>query len=450
MGYSVFYGDPAVTIEAGFGRVARLPCILDSRPGYHRLGSRYLIDRGIGAWNPASHTAMRRQPPSRQSMRNYAYWLANFLEWAELRNRPIVDCNYFEDIHDGYQREMLSGAWSRDGVGLSARTVNLRVELACDFLAWMATAGHRRPFDIPREILKTRRQSGPGAIGQRSSASVVRKGRVRQDKRRLRMPTDEQVAEWLDSVYDRFGQARGLMCETVLLTAARREEVASWRVDTLPQSPEFWQLSQFEAPSSEQRVLVKIRYGTKGPDYGFDHGDKVGPERSIWIPSYLAGRIHEYRSGPRAEAVKKWVRGAQTLAERTMRRSESVHLFHDEKTGSRLTAKDLYNAWVGGKLPFKGWSPHLGRDWWACSVLWCELRKRERWYALGLDGTMTPNESSALDIILLQVQPQLGHANSETSMVYLQWLVDALGVTVTIPRGTAQEAIKSKSRIGEI
>ena len=34
MGYSVYRSDPAKTTAAGFGKVAHLPCIFDSRPGY--------------------------------------------------------------------------------------------------------------------------------------------------------------------------------------------------------------------------------------------------------------------------------------------------------------------------------------------------------------------------------------------------------------------------------
>lgn len=47
-GFTVVYTDEAALVAAGYGAVSDLPCIFDSRPGYHRLGSRFLIDRGLG------------------------------------------------------------------------------------------------------------------------------------------------------------------------------------------------------------------------------------------------------------------------------------------------------------------------------------------------------------------------------------------------------------------
>jgi integrase len=210
----------------------------------------------------------------------------------------------------------------------------------------------------------------------------------------------------------------------------RREEVACCRTDTLPDQRELWHVSNPEAPSEEQRVLITIRYGTKGSTYGFDHGDKIGPERSIWIPLDLAVRLDEYRKMHRNPALKRWVKAAPSLAEQKQRTADAVHLFLDEMTGERFTGKDLYNAWTGVELPFKGWSPHRGRDWWACSVLWKEMKKHEHLLNLGVDTAAALLESTAMSIIRLQIQPQLGHAHDSTTMIYLQWVSDMLGVNL--------------------
>jgi hypothetical protein len=45
--YRVVYPSQALLTERGFGRVARLPFIMDSRPGYHRLANQFLIDLGL-------------------------------------------------------------------------------------------------------------------------------------------------------------------------------------------------------------------------------------------------------------------------------------------------------------------------------------------------------------------------------------------------------------------
>lgn len=432
MGFTVFYSDSEKTATAGFGKVAGLPCIFDSRPGYHRLASRYLIDRGLGKWDPVSHGRTERQAPSDQTMRNYAHWLANFLEWADIRGVELETCQYADHVHGRYQSEMLSGIWSRDGEPLSAQTINLRVQQACDFLSWLADKGLRNPFDIPVEVVNIRTGGAQSSVSHKTMQVVARKGKVRKNKRRLRMPTDQQLALWLDRIYKERGQTRGLMCETVLVTAMRREEVACLRVDTLPENPGDWHISSIDAPRSEQRVLVDIKFGAKGPNYGADHGDKVGPERSIWMPLEFAERLHTYRNTLRPRALKRYVDAAKGIREKRERIAQSVHLFLDDESGERLTAKALYRCWTSVELPMSGWSPHLGRDWWACSVLWRELKRHEHLRAMGPNISAALLESTALSIIRLQIQPQLGHAHDSTTMIYLQWVADMLGVNIAI------------------
>ena len=82
-GYKVVYPDSGRLISAGFSEVARLPFLFDGRPSYARLPNRFLIDIGMGYWEPSKRGQIRNPiPPSRKSMRSYAYALANALEWA--------------------------------------------------------------------------------------------------------------------------------------------------------------------------------------------------------------------------------------------------------------------------------------------------------------------------------------------------------------------------------
>ncbi|RQZ76985.1 site-specific integrase [Burkholderia cepacia] len=432
MNYTVYFSDSGITTKAGFGKVAHLPCIFDSRPGYHRLGSRYLIDRGLGVWTPKNRgMAVEAVAPSDQTILNYAHWLANFLEWAELRGIDLFTCTYAEHVQGRYQTEMLDGIWSRDAVGLKPSTINLRVQQACDFLTWMSDKGLRSPFHIATETVRVKSRSATSSVGHRSKEIEVRKGKVRQNKRRLRMPTDAQLDAWLGRVYGKAGDTKGLMCETILLTAMRREEVACWRVDTLPPEKKDWHINNPAAPRNQQQVQISIKFGTKGPGYGYDHGDKIGPVRSIWIPLELAERLDEYRRKHRNSALRKWVKSVPA-SEQRRRINEVVHLFLDEQTGARITSKHLYQAWTSAELPFEGWSPHLGRDWWACSVLWRELKKHEHLLSLGVETATALLESTAMSIIRLQIQPQLGHAHDSTTMIYLQWVTDMLSVGLSV------------------
>lgn len=441
MSFTVYYSNPALTAQAGFGKVAHLPCIFDGRPGYHRQASAYLIDRGLGYWNPLTRgTDASSVPPTYNTILNYAHWLANFLDWANIRGVNLATCSYGEHVHGRYQKGMAEGSWSRDGKGLGARTINVRVQQACDYLTWLSDKGLRPPFAIPMHTQTIRLGSAMSAIGHQSAEIQVREGKVRQNKKNLRMPTDSELTEWLEKVYARAGYSKGLMCEVILLTALRREEAACLRMDTLPEDPVDWHRSNSDAPLEEQRVRVSIKFGAKGPCYGYDHGDKIGPERSIWMPLTLAERIHEYRKRKRNAALKLWVNGGGSLEGKKARISDTVHLFLDEKTGKRLNAKSLYNAWTSVELPYKGWSPHLGRDWWACSVLWNEMKKHVLLAKLDMSTATALLESTAMSIIRLQIQPQLGHADDSTTMMYLEWIVSMLSVNVALELERADDS----------
>jgi integrase len=373
-----------------------------------------------------------RPPPGDLSLLNYAHWLANFLEWADVRKVDVFTCEYGVHVQGRYQNEMLLGSWSRDGEPLSAQTINLRVQQACDYLSWLGDKGKRASFDVPIELRTVRTGGATSTKAHERKQVAVRKGKVRKNKKKLRMPTDEQLRAWLERVYAHAGKTQGLRCETVLLSAMRREEVGCLRVDTLPEDPKTWHLSNPDAPYQEQRVLIDIKFGTKGQGYGKDHGDKIGPERSIWIPLELAEKLHRYRLNERAKALRIYVGKAKTLAEKRKRIADSVHLFLDETTGERLKARTLYDAWRSVELPFVGWCPHLGRDWWACSVLLRELKRHEHISALGPGISAALLESTAMSIIRLQIQPQLGHAQDSTTMIYLEWVADMLGVNLSI------------------
>ncbi|MYN46773.1 site-specific integrase [Pseudoduganella sp. FT93W] len=435
MSFTVYYSDPEVTSKAGFAKVANLPCIFDSRPGYHRLASAYLIDRGLGYWNPSTRGQAPALAPSDQTIKNYAQWLANFLEWAEVRNIDLKTCTYVDHVHGRYQKEMEKGTWSRDGRALKDGTVNPRVQQACDYLMWMSDKGHRPSFHIPTHTATIYAGTATSSIGHRAITVEVRDGKARKNKRALRLPSDAEVKEWLEKVYHLAGYAKGLMCELVLLSALRRSEAAGFRVDTLPEERAAWHLNDPSAPRANQRVRLEIKFGTKGPDYGYDHGDKIGPKRQIWIPLELAERIHAYRQKTRNVALKKWVKSAPTLTEQRRRIDDAVHLFLDEDTGERITGKALYNAWTAVELPYAGWSPHLGRDYWACSILWKEVTRHEeikKLFETGSEIAQALLESTAMSIIRLQIQPQLGHANASTSMIYLEWICNMFGVNLSI------------------
>lgn len=366
-------------------------------------------------------------------MHNYAQWLANFLEWTQRRGIDLATCSYSAHIQGRYQSEMLAGTWSRSGRANKPNTVNLRVQQACDFLNWMVAKGHRGPFAVPYRTVQLQIGTATSSLGHLSKTMHAREGKVSIEERYLRMPSDESVKEWLAQVYETAGETSGLMCECILLSAMRREEIVCLRNNTLQENPIDWHIANPLAPHNDQQVRLQIKYGAKGRSFGVDNGDKVGPARTILIPLELAKKLHAYRNNIRNRAVKRRLQGVTSKEARLARVASAVHLFLREDNGERFTGKRLYDDWVGVELPSPGWSPHQGRHWWACSVLWRELHRHEHAFKLsGGEMVAALLESSALSVIRLQIQPQLGHTSASTTMIYLRWVMDMMGTPLSL------------------
>lgn len=435
-GFRVVYPTPGILSKKGFGRVAHLPFIMDARPGYHRIGNQFLIDRGLGLWDPKQRGAEQCiLPPSNRSMKNYADRLVNFLEWCAIRSKDLLQVDYKIDLIQQYQSEMINGIWSRDGVGLSAKTVNVRIELAIDFLTWAADKGLRKEFLVPRVIKAYAVVMHSNSAGTQIRSVEARKGKVREDKRRIGFPKERQIFDWLQRLYQR-SFTEGLLAETILETAVRRAEAAALRVDTLPIDPNDWRIANPEMPTKYQAVLVELIFNTKGKEYGHDHGDKIGPKGTIRVPMPLALKIHEYREKIRPKALRIAVRKGRTRMEQQRILNDTVHLFLNPISGKRFTGENIYEFWRSVERP-KGWSPHLARDFWACSILWKRIQEHKLLLESALerkvdDSLMQTLQLQALSIIQLEIQPQLRHVSQETTMIYLQWLSDFLGVNLNL------------------
>lgn len=419
MSINIFWPDEEDLHRRGFERVAHVPCFFDEQWRYQRAASTYLIERALLDWTPGGKKHLgTRKMPTKQSLQTYSEALSNFLEWAEMRGVDWRAATYADHLLGGYQKEMTQGSWSSSGSPLAPSTINARLQEACNFLTWAATRGLREEFLVQTTTVHVAIGGPTDSHGHRTREVESRIGKVRLDPKTLRLPTDEEVRKWLSAVRIRRGETKALMAELIVKTAIRREEAAAWRVDTLPESPGDWEVFG-------NQVSVSIRFGTKGQDFGEDHGDKIGPKRTIMVPLSLAQKLHEYRRGKRIAARAKWARSATTKAEQRSRAAQrSPHLFLSDSTGERITAKSLYEAWTcAGNLPFEGWSPHLGRHYWACKTLLSEAKKRAEHIASRVDRLpvdwITANSRS--DIQLL-IKPQLGHVSLETTEMYLTWV----------------------------
>ena len=432
-GWRVVYPIAEILEEQGYGKVADVPFIMNSTLNYDQLGSRFLIDRALAQWpKPA------RQITS-QSLKTIADALCNYLGWCDVRSIDPVTAEYLPILINRYQREMTEGVWSASGEGLSPITVNQRVDVALEFQQWAADKGLRSEVDIPtKTIMRECRGKAKGGRKETGSAEV-RRGKMRIPKRHLGMPSEDAVSTWLKRVYSKpvLGGTEGLMCETVLETAIRKSEVAGLRKNFLPDNPADWPVVDRAVPHELQTVFVTIRYGTKGPQYGTDHDDKIGPEQIIKMPMKLALRLHQYRNSQRANAVTVASKKGKTASEQRRIRDSTVHLFINPKTGKRYTPNRVYDAWRSVTLPQQGWTVHRGRDFWACTTLWRAMVSYKKLFdeALGrnLDEmTLSLFKNNAMSVIELQIQSQLRHVSRETSLIYLQWVADRMGVALDL------------------
>mgnify|MGYP000876440700 FL=1 len=447
--YRVVYPNQAFLKERGFGRVAHLPFIMDSRPGYERLANQFLIDLGLGEWSAGTRGLERAStmPPTKATMHNYAHWLANYLEYCYVRGKAPLKADYKIDLIQSYQGEMSAGSWSRDNVGLAAKTVNSRVEVACMFLQWAVDKGLREPFHIPkvRKIFTVDRRNSNGA--QTTKSVEGRRGKVRESKRRLGFPDESEIVAWLGRVRKK-SAVEGLIVELILETAVRRAEAAAWRVDTLPLDPSKWDVVNKDRPQEHQAICVKLRYETKGRGHGEDHGDKIGPEGDILLPMPMALKLHEYRQKDRPKTLTTLLRRARYAHEAEELRKDAVHLFLNPVNGERYTGQKIYDFWTrkSAQCPH-GWSPHLARDFWACSTLWKYLEEQKVLVESAINNKADPSvlKILALDVegfIQLSIQRQLRHVSQETTMIYLQWVSDRLGVNMNFHENYFQELIE--------
>lgn len=444
-GFKVVKPNPQELTAAGFGRVAHVPAIFDGEPGYARLPNRFLIDRALGVWDPKSRGATPNpRPPSRTSMKDYADWLANALEWAEVRGVDLISADYTRVLIGRYQEEMLRGIWSSSGEPLSAETVNARVQTALDFQKWCADKGLREPFIVPTVTRTYVSGSHTNSKSHEIKTVASRKGKVKVNKRDLAFPTEDEIKAWRQRIHDQavVGKTQALMVDHLLNTAIRREELACWRLDSLPEEESHWNCINPNQPQEKQQIAVKIRFGTKGTEFYVDEfGDKAGPEGTVLVPRWLARRINAYRSKDRLEALKQATRGVRDPAKARRIFEQSVHLYINPKTGQRYTGIQIYEFWTNVERP-EHWSPHLGRDWWACQYLWQKMQENMA-LIKQLRQLASPDvdhpliralRDTAMTIIQLEIRPQLRHVNSTTTERYVQWLFNQLRVPLDLTR----------------
>lgn len=450
-GYKVVKG-PKELAACGWSAYVGHPFIMDGRPGYAETPNAYLIDRGLGLWDPIGRGTRNDRRPARRSLINYADWLANALEWADTRGVDLLTADYATVLIAGYQAEMLAGIWSSTKKSLSANTVNLRVQAVVDYQLWAHDKGIREAFELPTTTRTVRSGSATNSRGHEARKVESRRGKVKVPSRDLVLPPDEWVAAWIRRVKARpeLGATEELIADLILHTAIRVGEAACWRMDTLPEDPALWVITNPTQPVEDQLVQVELKYGTKGPDLAVDeYGDKIGKPEFIKMPLRLAKKIHSYRTNTRPKAIQIALRGAGNVAQSRKLLAQKVHLFINPLSGERYTVAQIQYFWKlakGENCPYD-WSPHMGRHYWACKKLDRSMDTHAQLIeslvkSPGISmqsGLRAALKDTAMTVLVMEIQPQLRHADSKTTNTYLRWLFSSKGIAMNFTEGWLEE-----------
>lgn len=425
--FYVFRPDGVLLKQKGFGSVAHVPVIFDGNWRYHAEASRYLRERATPTMADVECGAMRTsRRPTNASLNTFAAQITNFLEWCAARGKDWKKIDYDRDIVAGYEHEMATGSFTADGSPLENSTINQRVDAVCSLLIWASKKGLREPFALPT-LTRSYVQRDSTSTHARVIESTVRANKRRLKPKNLRVPTDEEIRKWFNSVRIRYGRTKALMVELVLQTGIRRQEAVEWGIETLPADRSKWRVS----PIAATKVIVTIEHGTKGPKTLTNNGE-VGPPRNIVVPMSLADRLWHYMEFERPKLLKMYIKSGKTKSEQEeRRRNPPRQLFLSDFTGVPVSAQKFYEAWSSAPtLPFSGWSPHLGRHYWACKTLLLELERMRKQANEVLKSSLpvTWITGSATDILQLTIQPQLGHMDKKTTEMYLTWVRDVYDI----------------------
>lgn len=423
--FTIVYPTPKGETATAYPAAVGIPIIFDRRPGGHLLALRFLLDVAYAKWRfpTGFREAVGAKKLTRKSLKDVAERLCNFLDWADRRSVDLHRCTYDKSV-GRYQLEMVGGAWSRSGDGLAEATVNVRVDVAVQYMRWMADVGERDRFDV--QLKEVTQSYGRHDSSVRTSKTViVREGRLTMKPRLLTLPERSGVLKWLREAKKSGGTAFELMAKSILRAGMRREEVVCLRVNSLPLNVDDWSVVNPLQPPHLQEIAIKIEWGCKGQTLEICPltDDERKPGRTIRVPRTLALEWHEYRKKERVQAVGKRLSGLKGKQREDVAAS-LVHLFLRDDNGNRWTGKDVWDAWASVPREFTGkWHPHVGRHWWACMTLWDEIQRLE---------ADSRSKENLLSIITTRIRPQLGHGSDQTTMLYLSWALNQLGAPLVL------------------
>lgn len=347
MSFYLGWPDRERLTAEGFGKVAHIPAIFDSKWSYQTRPSLYLRERALCSYRPRN-AKMSITELTERSIEVFGESICNFLEWCELHSKDWKTLDYTNGVLKGYQNALSAGTFSVRQRGLAPSTTNLRAEEACNFLDWAYRHKFREEFIVLTKTVPRSVANPELSHGHRQVLVEVRAGAVRPKPSSLTMPSKSALNSWLATMRMERGITKSLMADLIVQSGIRREEAVQWRTHTLPQ-PKDWKVVGGE-------VQVVLEYGTKGSKRMNARGDKVGPQRVIMLPLEMAEKLHDYRETKRLKFFSLYVQGATTSEEqKTRKREKPEQLFLSDYTGKPVSYQSIYDAWTeASRQPYKG------------------------------------------------------------------------------------------------
>lgn len=394
----VFFPDPIRLAARGFARFKDVPVIFDGAWRYMREHSRYLRERAVLTYRPLGD---RGDYPLPNTLRNIAYSISNWDAWAVSRGVDWREATYEHVLQ--YQNEQVSGAWSTSGRALEPSTANARADEATHFLRWAHLTGYRPPFQF-KTTIKERR------IGGKIRQIVVRVGRAKEPASAPELghlPKPDEIKAWLEAVRTKRGEAKEKVCKFVLMTGARREECARLTVKQWP---------------TEEAIEVAVRAGDAFVTMMLKDGTKGGKPRPIKVPV------------PFALEILAWLKKRSTYVFRRFQKTgkRTGRLFvsdSGEHSGTPLSAATLWKQFHEVEPRPEGWTTHKGRHAHACYLVLFALENEAKAAGKTLNsmGEHWIRDRGAHWLDLLR--RQFGHVSTETTELYLRWIVTSAGLS---------------------
>jgi integrase len=403
----LFIPDSSRLAAIGFARFQHVPVIFNNDLVYCRECNQYLRDRATLEWSPPGS---QRDFPMRQTLLNIGHKLVNWIEWCHFSKIDFLNATYEHVL--AYQQDQERGRWSSTGRPLSPGTANSRADEATLFLTWAGDRGLRAtPLDVKMVLSRLpARHVGDGASKVRSV--LRRAGRAKESYSKsaltaFAMPTPKDVAQWLRAVLEQRGHTKYLACRFILEAGPRKMEVEAVTAEQWPSGEDIARAAEDRLHFVPMTLMI-----TKG-----------ARPRTLNLPLQFAMLVRDYIEGIRSTLAYRYYRREGKKAENKLFLSDAPGY-----EGTPIRGHTIYKLFKHVKPRPRLWSPHRGRDAYACFFVLQTLETEARAKGSNLRDVTADWVRERGEFWLHILQKQLGHSSPDTTEGYLRWLISAVGL----------------------